>query len=112
MYSTLNVLLWTKDFLNSIVILFPTALEEKVAMLLEKEAALYVPSGTMANLICGEWWWWLELLVIMQFLFDKFVTMGILRRLSGLHVLFAKFVTMEILRWLFLYGCGGSWSCW
>ncbi|XP_050733100.1 uncharacterized protein LOC127006804 isoform X1 [Eriocheir sinensis] len=27
-------------------------LEEKVAMLLEKEAALYVPSGTMANLIC------------------------------------------------------------
>ncbi|XP_068239421.1 uncharacterized protein [Palaemon carinicauda] len=29
-----------------------TALERKVAALLEKEAALYVPSGTMANLIC------------------------------------------------------------
>ncbi|XP_042862149.1 probable low-specificity L-threonine aldolase 2 [Penaeus japonicus] len=28
------------------------ALEEKVAKLLEKEAALYVPSGTMANLVC------------------------------------------------------------
>lgn len=58
MYSTLSVLLWPKDFLNTTVILFPTALEEKVATLLEKEAALYVPSGTMANLICGEWWWW------------------------------------------------------
>nr|XP_045601274.1 probable low-specificity L-threonine aldolase 2 isoform X3 [Procambarus clarkii] len=28
------------------------ALEEKVARMLEKEAALFVPSGTMANLIC------------------------------------------------------------
>lgn len=30
------------------------ALESKVAMLLGKQAALFVPSGTMANLIAGK----------------------------------------------------------
>ena len=54
--------LMTIFMITTITIIFSIIMrisQEQVAQLLGKEAGLFVPSGTMANLIAVRWgWWW------------------------------------------------------
>ena len=43
-----------KNSINMFVFFYFTELEIKIASMMEKEAALFVPTNTMANLICGK----------------------------------------------------------